>query len=132
MEIFATLWYAGSVVMVMETTSPDSCDVIKNMMLEDTTAAYEDNDTERHRVMRHVELFEGKEVSNTVWYAVHEVYYDDHDNVDGWTEEPAYPTYYPDEDDGQHNLLDDIARFAKACELPVLDYETGKEIPNGS
>lgn len=47
MEIFATLWYAGTVVMVMETTSPESCDVIKTMMLEDTTAAYEDNDTER-------------------------------------------------------------------------------------
>ena len=45
--VFATLWYAGTVVLVMETTSPESCDVIMNMMLEDTTAAYEDNDTER-------------------------------------------------------------------------------------
>lgn len=88
--------------------------------------------TWNHRVMRHVELLDGEEVPNTVWYAVHEVYYDEHGNIDGWTQEPAYPTFFPNIDDEQHSLKDDIARFMRACDKPVLDYETGKEIPNGS
>jgi len=59
---------------------------------------------------------------------IYEVYYDDHGNVNGWTENPASPSYYVDEDDGQSSILDDIKRFERATTMPTLDYATGKEI----
>lgn len=82
-----------------------------------------------HRVMRHVEKDDaGGDVLESIWYAIHEVYYDAKGNVDGWTAEPAYPVFYPEEDDGQITLKDDVARFARACDKPILDFATGKEI----
>ena len=65
-------------------------------------------------------------VEGETYDAVYEVYYLDDDVINGWSEDPASPIHYHDIEAG--NLLDEIERFALACEKPVLDWETGKEI----
>jgi hypothetical protein len=60
--------------------------------------------------------------------SIHEVYYDDDNAVLNWTENEVAPTFYPNEDDDQDSILDDIKRFERATTMPILDYETGKEI----
>lgn len=72
-----------------------------------------------HRVMRQ---YHGEDSFD----AIYEVYYDENDNVDGWTEEPVGPRHYVEIDEG--SLLDQIERMIKATEKPILDYNTGKEI----
>lgn len=82
-----------------------------------------------HRVMRRTYVGDFETI---VVDEIYEVYYDDDGNVDGWTTDPVGPSFYVNEDDGQGSIRDDIARFMRATELPILDYETGKEISNGS
>lgn len=60
------------------------------------------------------------------WDAVYEVYYDDHGNVTGWTDNFVSPVFYRDIDSG--GLRDEINRFLLACDQPILDWHTGKEI----
>jgi hypothetical protein len=60
--------------------------------------------------------------------SIHEVYYDGDGAVNGWTDDEVAPTFYPNEDDDQDSILDDIKRFERATTMPILDYETGKEI----
>lgn len=64
-----------------------------------------------HRVMRHRE-------GDAVWYAVHEVYYDEAGRPTACTENPVEPFGETFEE-----LRDDLHLFAKALEKPVLDYD---------
>ena len=72
-----------------------------------------------YRVMR-------RTVEGETFDAVYEVYYLNDETINGWSEDPAYPMFHHDSDDG--DLLDDIERFIQACEKPVLDWETGKPL----
>ena len=78
-----------------------------------------------YRVMRRTYLsdFGGETLDE-----IYEVHYDDNGNVTGWTERPGGPCYYVDADDGEGSIRDDIQRMMEACDKPILDYETGKEI----
>lgn len=78
-----------------------------------------------HRVMRRTYISGGEE---EVIDSIHEVYYDDDGNVRNWTQDDRGPTFYPNEDDGETSILDDIKRFERATTMPILDFETGKEI----
>jgi len=57
-------------------------------------------------------------------YKIHEVYYDDNGNIDGWTEEPVLPC---GENTGE--LREDIHYFLEAFRQPVLEIaeKNGKE-----
>ena len=62
-----------------------------------------------------------REHSGETTVAIHEVFYDDNGDVDGWTEGPCQPMgASPD------GLLDDLKTMLEAFDQPVLDYETGK------
>ena len=82
-----------------------------------------------HRVMRRTYISGGVE---EVIDSIHEVYYDDNSAVKGWTDDACTPSFYPNEDDDQTGILDDIKRFERATTMPILDYETGKEITDES
>jgi len=58
---------------------------------------------------------------------IYEVYYNDDNTVSGWTQDPVGPAFYVDVDEG-NSIRDDVERFLRACDKPILDYETGKEI----
>ncbi len=60
------------------------------------------------------------------WDAVYEVYYNEDGSISGWTENPAAPMFHHEIDSG--DLRAEIGRFFLACDLPVLDWATGKEI----
>lgn len=49
-------------------------------------------------------------------YAVHEVYYDENGEIDGWTEQPVSPA-----GDDLEQLSGDLSRFSAALRLPVLE-----------
>jgi hypothetical protein len=73
--------------------------------------------TWNHRVMRHVDPNGG------IWFGIHEVYYDESGEPEGWTETP----------DGPHGetveqLVADLARMIEASGRPVLEYEDGKAV----
>jgi hypothetical protein len=84
-----------------------------------------------HRVMRRTYISGGSEI-NEVIDSIHEVYYDADNIVAGWTDDAVTPTFYLNEDDDQTSILDDIKRFERATTMPILDYETGKEITDES
>jgi hypothetical protein len=70
-----------------------------------------------HRVMR-------RTVDGETFDAVYEVFYTDDGVVEGWTDNPVSPMSEPG------NIREDIERFLRACDKPMLDWETGKEIDN--
>lgn len=74
-----------------------------------------------HRVMRRV-------ADGETFYSVYEVYYDDAGKVTGWTDEPASPLHCPEVDSEGSTMRTEIERFLRACDLPTLDWDTGKEI----
>ena len=76
--------------------------------------------TWNYRVLRRIG---GEGMTHYYMFAVHEVYYDDLGFVDGWTEMPDAPF-----GDTLDELRADYRMMAEALELPVLDYETGKEV----
>lgn len=78
-----------------------------------------------HRVMRR-EYESGDMVE--IIDEIYEVYYKDDGTVDGWTQEPVGPSFYVDGADDHESIKDDIMRFLRACDKPILDYKTGKEI----
>jgi hypothetical protein len=82
-----------------------------------------------HRVMRRTYVMDGIE---EVIDSIHEVYYDHDGAAVGWTDDGCGPSFYPNEDDDQDSILDDIKRFERATTMPILDYETGKEITDDS
>ena len=68
-----------------------------------------------HRIMK-------RTFPNEVLYQIHEVFYDDEDNVDGWTENPVTVSGIDMED-----LKKGYKLIGTAFEKPVLDWDTGKE-----
>ena len=55
-------------------------------------------------------------------FTIHEVYYDEenNNNITGYSDRPAYPR-----GDTLEQLLDDIQRYLKALERPVLHEKGG-------
>ena len=74
-----------------------------------------------HRVMRHVE-FSPVQRQEVVWYAIHEVYYNDDGEVNGWKENPDYAR-----GDDLEDLTAYLGLMTEALKHPVLDYETDNE-----
>jgi len=56
-------------------------------------------------------------------YSIHEVYYNDNDQVEAWTENPIAPTA-----ENMKELKQTLERMALAAKKPILDYVNGKEI----
>jgi hypothetical protein len=65
-------------------------------------------------------------VNGETFDAVHEVYYNADGSVTGWTENGVSPTFHHETDSG--DIRSEIERFLRACDQPVLDWETGKEV----
>ena len=82
-----------------------------------------------HRVMRRTVriVLGGQNHGTETFDAVYEVYYNDDGSIEGWTQEPSSPMADVPGDDG-NNLKQDIERFLLACEKPILDWDSGKEI----
>jgi hypothetical protein len=74
-----------------------------------------------YRVMRHEQRIAD---NDEVFYAIHEVYYKDNDEVKGWT---ANATGSPCGETMQE-MIRDLAWIMTALAKPVLDAATGKEI----
>jgi hypothetical protein len=73
-----------------------------------------------HRIVRHVGL------ADEIYYTVHEVYYDDDDNIEAWTD-PVHP-YGESEDE----LWRDLLHFVGAFNHPVLNEEDLPHAPETS
>jgi len=56
-------------------------------------------------------------------YSIHEVYYNDNDKVEAWTENPIAPAA-----ENIKELQQTLERMALAAKKPILDYANGKEI----
>lgn len=56
-------------------------------------------------------------------YSIHEVYYNDNDKVEAWTENPIAPAA-----ENIKEMKQTLARMALAAQKPILDYANGKEI----
>ena len=63
--------------------------------------------------------------SDVSTYHIHEVYYDDENMIEGWTQSPVEPM-----GESLEELRNDIVHFLKAFEKPVLteSNENGKEV----
>lgn len=63
--------------------------------------------------------------SDASTYQIHEVYYDDKNMIEGWTQSPVEPM-----GESLEELRNDIAHFLKAFEKPVLteSIQNGKEV----
>jgi hypothetical protein len=57
-----------------------------------------------------------------VW-AIHEVYYDEHGAVNGWTENSAWPS-----GETWDELHRDVAMYSRAFGLPPLDVTSGSAV----
>ena len=74
-----------------------------------------------YRIMRH----ENNTAANDeIFYAVHEIHYDENDAVKGWTEEPTGSPCGETLDE----MIRDLAWIMTALAKPILDASTGKEI----
>ena len=56
-------------------------------------------------------------------YGIYEVYYDNKDKPEGWTQDSVPPV-----GDSLKELKDDFKFYKQALDKPILDYKTGKEI----
>ena len=70
-----------------------------------------------YRVMRR------KYANDYYTYGIYEVYYDNRDKPDGWTQDAVAPF-----GDSLKELKNDFRFYKQALAKPTLDYETGKEI----
>lgn len=74
-----------------------------------------------HRIIRHIKP--RTHMDDAIYYAIHEVYYDENGKVNGWTEDPI---------EIMEESLDDlkitIQRLEKCLNSPAIDYETGEDI----
>lgn len=72
-----------------------------------------------HRVMRRTHSFksDGKEYSEDC-YEIHEVYYDDNDNIEGFTEDAIAPCGETIEE-----LREELQRMLDCLDEPLLIYE---------
>ena len=62
-----------------------------------------------HRVIRRTSE------TGSVSYQIHEVYYDEQDRVEAWTESPVAPM-----GETLHELRDELGQFLRALDSPVL------------
>lgn len=83
--------------------------------------------TWNHRVMRRTYPSpSGDEIIDEIY----EVYYKPDGTVDMWTDDPVSPSCYVnmEQDENWNTIRKAVEIFAKACDKPTLDYETGKEL----
>ncbi len=60
-------------------------------------------------------------------YGMYEVYYDENEKPTGWSQDPQdFNCEFPD------GVAWTIERYSEAIDKPMLEYETGAEIPGGS
>jgi len=70
--------------------------------------------TWNYRIFRHTEK------DGYTWYAIHECYYDDDGNVEGYTQGPDYP-----QGETVEELKTDLEYMLNdAFSQPILDYES--------
>jgi hypothetical protein len=74
-----------------------------------------------HRIIRHIE--KTTNMDDSIYYAIHEVYYDENGKVQGWTEEPIRILAESLED-----LKVTAERLVECFDNPVLDEETKEAI----
>lgn len=74
-----------------------------------------------HRIIRHVES--RTHMDDSIYYAIHEVYYDENGKVNGWTEEPIRIM-----EESLEDLKVTLQRLLESFDNPVLDNETGETI----
>jgi hypothetical protein len=64
-----------------------------------------------NRVMRHTDTF------GVPYYTIHEVYYDDSDQPEGWTSTPIYPSGTT-----INELRAELNQMLASLDKPILDY----------
>jgi hypothetical protein len=70
-----------------------------------------------HRIIRHIE--KTAHMDDSIYYAIHEVYYDENGKVKGWTEEPIRILA-----ESLEHLKVTAERLVECFDNPVLDEET--------
>lgn len=76
-----------------------------------------------HRIIRHIEP--RTHMDDSIYYAIHEVYYDEDGKVNGWTEEPIRIM-----EESLEDLKVTLQRLTESFDNPVIDYDTGQDIIN--
>lgn len=74
--------------------------------------------TWNYRVMRRSE-------GGETFDGIYEVYYDNDNNVTGWTTDPVAPICSQDD---EYTFKEILEQYITACDKPILDWESGKEI----
>ena len=75
-----------------------------------------------YRVMRHIEnITDFCPEGVTTWYGVHEVYYDEEGNIDGWTKDAIVTG------DNLEDLKWKLDHMPEALDKPVLEYNEAEE-----
>lgn len=74
-----------------------------------------------YRVMRHVE---NGSANQEVYYAIHEVHYDEDGSVKGWTTEPSGGPF----GGTLSEMVRDLAWIMTALVKPVLEHTNGREV----
>jgi hypothetical protein len=74
-----------------------------------------------HRIIRHIEKI--THMDDSIYYAIHEVYYDEDGKVNGWTEEPIRIM-----EESLEDLKVTLQRLVESFDNPVLDKETKEPI----
>lgn len=74
-----------------------------------------------HRIIRHIE--QRTHMDDGIYYAIHEVYYDEDGKVNGWTEEPIRIM-----EESLDDLKVTLQRLIESLDKPVIDYDTGHDI----
>ena len=74
-----------------------------------------------HRIIRHIE--HRTHMDDSIYYAIHEVYYDEDGKVKGWTEEPIRIL-----EESLEDLKATLQRLSESFNNPVLDEETREPI----
>jgi hypothetical protein len=62
-------------------------------------------------------------MDDSIYYGIHEVYYDEDGKVKGWTEEPIRVI-----EESLDDLKVTLQRLIESFDNPVIDHETGKDI----
>lgn len=79
--------------------------------------------TWNHRVIRR--MFPDAAPSDQVQYGIHEVYYDPKRRPPSFTEDPMEVV-----GDSIEELRETLAHMLSCLDKPILDYDTGEEIPS--
>jgi len=74
-----------------------------------------------HRIIRHIEKI--THMDDSIYYAIHEVYYGEDGKIKGWTEEPIRIM-----EESLEDLKATLQRLSESFNNPVLDEETREPI----